>query len=207
MIRASLFGNMNISWVKELEGDVAYYSLNIFMGLVYIGFYLFIFTRQIVWKNNNAVELELFWSIYPLIVLYETGIEGSLIEVFLDIDRNYEEVIKVIGQQWYWSYERLKGLYNEMFDMYNELEGIRLISGEKRLVLGLNIRHKILITSRDIIHSWSIPGLGVKVDAISGRINEIWLESVKEGLYTLHCQELCGQMHYSMNGILEFRRY
>jgi len=94
-----------------------------------------------------------------------------------------------------------------MFDMYNELEGIRLISGEKRLVLGLNIRHKILITSRDIIHSWSIPGLGVKVDAISGRINEIWLESVKEGLYTLHCQELCGQMHYSMNGILEFRRY
>ena len=161
-----LFGNQNISWIKELESDIGYYSIIILIGILYVTMYLYIYSRELVWNNNNSISLEFIWSIYPLIILYTTGIEGSLIEIFMDLDRNYEEIIKVIGQQWFWSYERLKGLYNEMFDMYIDTEGIRLLSGEKRLILGLNIRHKILITSRDIIHSWGIPGLGIKIDAI-----------------------------------------
>ena len=60
MVRTGLFGNMNIAWVKELEGEVAYYSSNILGGLIYLGVYIYIYRREIVWENNNSISLELF---------------------------------------------------------------------------------------------------------------------------------------------------
>jgi cytochrome c oxidase subunit II len=111
--------------------------------------------------------------------------------------------LKAIGHQWYWSYEYPdKG--NFTFDAYmvadQDLEEgqLRLYDVDNRVVLPVDTDVRVLTTATDVLHSWAVPALGVKMDAIPGRINETWLRINRPGIYYGQCSELCGDYHAFM---------
>ena len=118
----------------------------------------------------------------------------------MDKNEAPEMTLKVLGHQWYWSYQYPDN-GNFSFDSYiipdNQLKPgqLRLLSVDNNLVLPINTKIRILITSADVLHSWTVPAFGVKKDAVPGRINETWVKINKTGMYYGQCSELCGVNH------------
>jgi len=116
--------------------------------------------------------------------------------------------LKVIGRQWYWSYEytdlvRENWTSNDLvFDSYidQDIEGgiLHLLKTDNDIYLPVNQYIRVLVTSSDVIHSWAIPALGVKVDACPGRLNQVSLYITRVGYYFGQCSELCGLNHAFM---------
>ena len=121
--------------------------------------------------------------------------------------------IKAIGHQWYWSYEYSD--YNQSdeqsiaFDSYmipeDELEPsqLRLLEVDNRMVVPVNSHVRIIVTSADVLHSWAVPSLGVKCDAVPGRLNQVAVFIKREGLFYGQCSELCGANHGFMPIVVE----
>ncbi len=109
-----------------------------------------------------------------------------------------EITIKVIGNQWYWSYEYENGISFDSFlidDNSLETGDLRLLTTDNSLVLPVNTSIRMLITSNDVIHSFAVPSLGLKCDAIPGRLNSLGLVIQRESSYFGQCSELCGILH------------
>ncbi len=106
--------------------------------------------------------------------------------------------IKISGHQWYWSYEYTTFNLSETENFIENSNLIRLLKTRELLYLPINLLIRSLITSGDVIHSWAIPSLGVKVDALPGRLNQIFLFSKRTGLFTGQCSEICGTNHSFM---------
>jgi len=116
-----------------------------------------------------------------------------------------EVTVKAIGHQWYWSYE-FGDFGNFEFDSYPVTGGsavFRLMEVDKRLVLPVLVRVRMIITRVDVIHSWAVPELAVKVDAIPGRLNQVALNILRPGVYRGMCSELCGVNHAYMPIVIE----
>jgi len=120
------------------------------------------------------------------------------------IDRSL--TIKVVGHQWYWSYEysdfwsltdKIQIEFNSYIIPENELENniFRLLDVDNHIVIPYNIHIRLLILSSDVLHSWTVPSLGVKADATPGRLNQIKFISQRPGLYFGQCSEICGANH------------
>jgi cytochrome c oxidase subunit 2 len=121
--------------------------------------------------------------------------------------------IKVIGHQWYWSYEYSD--YNTEdgdtieFDSYMvqeddlEIGQLRLLEVDNRVVVPTNTHIRVLITSGDVIHAWAVPSLGVKADALPGRLNQAQMFIKREGVFHGQCSELCGANHGFMPIVVE----
>ena len=114
--------------------------------------------------------------------------------------KDTELTLKVVGHQWYWNYQYPdNGGFS--FDSYiigdDQLKPgqIRLLEVDNRVVLPVETNVRVLITSYDVIHSWAIPSLGIKTDAVPGRINETWVRINKPGVYYGQCSEICGVGH------------
>lgn len=124
----------------------------------------------------------------------------------LDQIVNPHVTIKIIGHQWYWSYENhdLPTGAKINFDSYMveeaELQkgGLRLLEVDNRLYLPIRAAVRLLITSADVIHSWAVPSLGIKMDACPGRLNQVSLEIRHPGTFYGQCSELCGVKHSFM---------
>ena len=113
------------------------------------------------------------------------------------IDSNIS--IKVIGNQWYWSYNYKDILEFDSYPSQDLSKGyFRLLDTDEHLILPSNTPIRFLITASDVLHSWSIPALGIKMDAIPGRLNQIGMEIYRPGLYFGQCMEICGVGHYFM---------
>lgn len=116
--------------------------------------------------------------------------------------------IKTIGHQWYWSYE-YSDFNNVEFDSYiipsNELNNniFRLLDVDNRTVVPINSQVRNLITAADVLHSWTIPRLGVKADAVPGRLNQVNFYSTRPGVYFGQCSEICGANHRFMPIVVE----
>jgi cytochrome c oxidase subunit 2 len=122
----------------------------------------------------------------------------------LDEVINPSMTLKVIGHQWYWSYEysdssNPKNILN--FDSYMKseedltLENFRLLEVDNRIVLPIKIHIRLLVTAADVLHSWAVPSLGIKVDACPGRLNQVFLFLKREGVFYGQCSEICGINH------------
>lgn len=126
------------------------------------------------------------------------------------LDEVYKPIItiKSIGHQWYWSYE-YSDFLNLEFDSYiiprNEIstEGFRLLDVDNRTVIPINSQIRILVTSSDVLHSWTVPSIGVKTDAVPGRLNQIRFYSNRPGLFFGQCSEICGANHRFMPIVIE----
>lgn len=156
----------------------------------------------------DAQEVETVWTILPAIILILIALPSLRILYIMDEINNPSLTVKTIGHQWYWSYEYTD--YEDLnFDSYmiptQELKPgeLRLLEVDNRVVLPIEITIRILISSEDVLHSWAVPSLGLKTDAIPGRLNQTTLIAIRPGLYYGQCSEICGSNHSFIPIVLE----
>lgn len=174
---------------------------------------LYIITLMLTTKlthtsTMDAQEVETIWTILPAIILITIALPSLRILYMMDEINNPVLTVKTIGHQWYWSYEYTD--YEDLsFDSYiiptSDLKPgeLRLLEVDNRVVLPMEITIRILVTSEDVLHSWAVPSLGVKTDAVPGRLNQVTLMSTRPGLFYGQCSEICGSNHSFMPIVLE----
>lgn len=160
---------------------------------------------------NERKSLEYIWTFFPSVVIYLILVPSLYLLYSLDDDIEPIFLIKVIGHQWFWSYEFDLDYLNASYEIDSslisesdlELGAKRLLEVDNRLYLPVNIPFKLLITSTDVLHSWSVPELGIKVDAVPGRLNETLTCITRPGIFYGQCSELCGVGHGFMPIVIE----
>lgn len=168
-----------------------------------------ILTTSLTHTNTiDAQEVETIWTILPAIILILIALPSLRILYMIDEINSPAVTVKTLGHQWYWSYEYTD--YEDlMFDSYiiptHELSPgqLRLLEVDNRVVLPAELTVRILISSEDVLHSWAVPSLGLKTDAIPGRLNQTTLLSTRPGLYYGQCSEICGSNHSFIPIVLE----
>nr|YP_010031621.1 cytochrome c oxidase subunit II [Chodsigoa parva]YP_010277801.1 cytochrome c oxidase subunit II [Chodsigoa hypsibia]QOV03040.1 cytochrome c oxidase subunit II [Chodsigoa parva]UHY94478.1 cytochrome c oxidase subunit II [Chodsigoa hypsibia] len=159
-------------------------------------------------STMDAQAVETIWTILPAIILILIALPSLRILYMMDEINNPMLTVKTVGHQWYWSYEYTD--YDELnFDSYmiptTDLKpgDLRLLEVDNRAVLPMELTVRVLITSEDVLHSWAVPSLGLKTDAIPGRLNQTTLLATRPGLYYGQCSEICGSNHSFMPIVLE----
>nr|YP_008378907.1 cytochrome c oxidase subunit 2 [Cebuella pygmaea]AGM47401.1 cytochrome c oxidase subunit 2 [Cebuella pygmaea]UOG84913.1 cytochrome c oxidase subunit II [Cebuella pygmaea]UOG84926.1 cytochrome c oxidase subunit II [Cebuella pygmaea]UOG84939.1 cytochrome c oxidase subunit II [Cebuella pygmaea]UOG84965.1 cytochrome c oxidase subunit II [Cebuella pygmaea] len=160
-------------------------------------------------STMNAQEIEMIWTILPAMILIMIALPSLRILYMTDEFNKPYLTLKAIGHQWYWSYEYSD--YEDLaFDSYImptyflEPGEFRLLEVDNRTTLPMEADIRVLISSQDVLHSWAVPSLGVKTDAIPGRLNQAMVASMRPGLYYGQCSEICGSNHSFMPIVLEF---
>ena len=163
--------------------------------------------NKILSTTTHHTWLEIIWTAIPAIIVVGIAIPSVKLIYFIDQEPQNAMNIKVIGHQWYWSYE-----YPDesiAFDSYMvedkniQPHQIRLLSVDNNLVVPVGVPVSLQLTSMDVLHSWSVPSLGVKKDTVPGRLNQMWLQVDKPGLYYGQCSEICGMNHGFMPIVVE----
>nr|APC61786.1 cytochrome c oxidase subunit II [Papilio dardanus]APC61824.1 cytochrome c oxidase subunit II [Papilio dardanus dardanus] len=153
--------------------------------------------------------IELIWTIIPTITLIFIALPSLRLLYLLDELNNPLITLKSIGHQWYWSYE-YSDFNNVEFDSYminydnqTNINNFRLLDVDNRIILPMNNQIRIMVTATDVIHSWTIPSLGVKIDANPGRLNQTNLFINRPGIFFGQCSEICGANHSFMPIMIE----
>ena len=148
----------------------------------------------------EAQEIETVWTVLPAIMLLFLTLPSLRLLYLIDEINEPSLTIKTIGHQWYWSYE-YSDFSNMEFDSYivptSSLKpgSFRLLEVDNRTVIPINTEIRFIITAADVIHSWTIPRIGVKADAIPGRLNQLGFLVSKPGVLYGQCSEICGANH------------
>uniref|UniRef100_UPI0031F3D499 cytochrome c oxidase subunit 2 n=1 Tax=Saropogon luteus TaxID=468801 RepID=UPI0031F3D499 len=156
----------------------------------------------------HGQTIEIIWTILPAIVLLFIAFPSLRLLYLLDEINEPIITLKSIGHQWYWSYE-YSDFMNLEFDSYMipmdelNINSFRLIDVDNRIVLPMNSQIRILVTAADVIHSWTIPALGVKVDGTPGRLNQTNFMINRPGVFYGQCSEICGANHSFMPIVIE----
>nr|WON66084.1 cytochrome c oxidase subunit II [Anotylus sp. 'Oxytelopsis' 1 HFZ-2023b] len=152
--------------------------------------------------------IEVIWTLMPAIILIFIALPSLRLLYLLDEINNPSMTIKTIGHQWYWSYE-YSDFTNIEFDAYmipvNEMSNynFRLLDVDNRIAIPYNSQIRMLVTSSDVIHSWTIPSMNIKIDATPGRLNQVSLFTNRTGIFFGQCSEICGANHSFMPIVLE----
>jgi len=160
----------------------------------------------------HGTAIEIIWTVIPSLILVVVALPSFALLYSIDEVINPALTLKCIGHQWYWSYEysdfdNTLGSIN--FDSYmvaeDELEHgeLRLLEVDNRIVLPVNTHLRLLVTAADVLHSFAIPSLGIKLDACTGRLNQTTLFVLREGVFYGQCSEICGVGHANMPIVVE----
>nr|QCS26629.1 cytochrome c oxidase subunit II [Pachyhynobius shangchengensis] len=174
---------------------------------------LYIITIMMTTKltNTNAMdaqEIEMVWTVMPAIILIVIALPSLRILYLMDEINDPYLTVKAIGHQWYWSYE-FTNYENLMFDSYmtptqDLLPGqFRLLEVDNRMVVPMESPIRMLISAEDVLHSWAVPSMGIKTDAIPGRLNQTTFIASRPGVYYGQCSEICGANHSFMPIVVE----
>nr|AWW03144.1 cytochrome c oxidase subunit II [Cichlidogyrus mbirizei] len=145
-------------------------------------------------KSENA-PLELVWTIAPTVWVYILCY-CNISVVVNDIESEIINTGKIIGRQWYWSYD-FEG------EEYDSFMGTLVNNVDNPLVLSFGAPTRLLVTASDVLHSFSVPDLGIKVDAVPGRINQVVITPNRVGSFVGYCSEICGTGHSYMPIVVE----
>jgi len=176
---------------------------------------------------SHSTRAEIAWTVIPIIILVAMAVPATRVLIDMEDTSGAELNIKVTGYQWLWQYEYLEdGLaFYSALDRDSNAARIKgsdidpasvdhyLLEVDNRLVVPTDTRIRFLLTSADVIHSWWVPELGWKRDAIPGMVNEAWTQIDEPGIYRGQCTELCGKDHGFMPVVVEavppeeFRRW
>lgn len=150
--------------------------------------------------SQDSQVTEIIWTILPGIILILIALPSLRILYLIDEVNDPHLTIKAIGHQWYWSYEYTD--YEDLaFDAYivptQDLTPgeFRLLETDHRMVVPINSPIRILVSAEDVLHSWTVPSLGVKIDAIPGRLNQTTFITTRPGVFYGQCSEICGANH------------
>nr|BCH36300.1 cytochrome c oxidase subunit 2 [Acanthaster planci]BCH36311.1 cytochrome c oxidase subunit 2 [Acanthaster planci]BCH36322.1 cytochrome c oxidase subunit 2 [Acanthaster planci]BCH36333.1 cytochrome c oxidase subunit 2 [Acanthaster planci]BCH36344.1 cytochrome c oxidase subunit 2 [Acanthaster planci] len=188
--------------------DYTLIILTLITILVFYGLASLLFSSS---TNRFFLEgqgLETIWTIIPAIILIFIALPSLQLLYLMDEVNNPFLTIKAIGHQWYWSYEYAD--YRELeFDSYmiptSDLSSgmPRLLEVDNRLILPAQTPIRVLVSSADVLHSWAIPSLGVKMDAVPGRLNQVNFFISRCGIFYGQCSEICGANHSFMPIVIE----
>jgi len=179
--------------------------ITILVGYIIIILFINTLTNRFLLSGQT---IEIIWTILPAIILLFIAFPSLRLLYLLDETNKPSITIKTIGHQWYWSYE-YSDFKNLEFDSYitptNELRenGFRLLDVDNRIVLPTNSHIRVIVTAADVLHSWTIPSLGVKIDATPGRLNQTNIFINRSGLFFGQCSEICGVNHRFMPIVIE----
>jgi cytochrome c oxidase subunit 2 len=159
-------------------------------------------------KTAHNTQLEILWTVVPIFILVAIAIPSLRAHYFIEDESNAEMTLKVLGYQWYWHYEYPdQGGFG--FDSYmkkeNELgpDEHRLLAVDNHVVVPVDTKIHVLLTGADVIHAWAVPAMGVKRDAVPGRLNESWFTANRTGRFYGQCSELCGVGHGFMPIVMD----
>lgn len=153
---------------------------------------------------HENIKLEIFWTLIPFLILIGLAIPATKVLIRMDNADNAALTIKVVGYQWKWQYQYMEQgihFYSNLATPYAEIQNQQpksewyLLDVDRPLVVPIHKKIRFLVTSNDVIHSWWVPELGVKRDAIPGFMHEAWATIEKPGVYRGQCTELCGIYH------------
>lgn len=151
-------------------------------------------------RQSHNTALEVVWTAVPVLILVIIAVPSFKLLYFQDVLPKTELTVKAIGKQWLWSYEYPDN-GNFTFDALlledDELEDgqMRLLETDNTVVLPVQTHVRLQVTASDVLHSWTVPAFGVKIDAVPGRLNEVWIYVNEPGTYYGQCSELCGLRH------------
>lgn len=153
---------------------------------------------------HDNKRLEIIWTAVPFFILVALAIPATRVLVHMEDTTDSEVTIKIVGSQWKWQYQYLdQGIsyFSNLSTPYKQLHNQEkkgewyLLEVDNPLVVPVNKKIRFLVTSSDVVHSWWVPELGVKRDAIPGFMHEAWARIEKPGIYRGQCAELCGINH------------
>nr|YP_009369682.1 cytochrome c oxidase subunit 2 [Narcine brasiliensis]YP_009369695.1 cytochrome c oxidase subunit 2 [Narcine bancroftii]AMB36421.1 cytochrome c oxidase subunit 2 [Narcine brasiliensis]AMB36434.1 cytochrome c oxidase subunit 2 [Narcine bancroftii] len=156
----------------------------------------------------DSQEIEIVWTILPAVILILIALPSLRILYLMDEINEPHITIKALGHQWYWSYE-YTDYENLEFDSYMiQTEDLspgqfRLLETDHRMVVPMESPIRMLITAEDVFHSWAVPALGIKMDAVPGRLNQTAFIISRPGIYYGQCSEICGANHTFMPIVVE----
>ena len=209
--------------IIDLHNHVMFYLVMVFFFVLYMFVSIFLDFYMPLWFPGSASDiskretvlagvnvthgmwLELIWTVMPSVILFFIAIPSFSLLYSMDEVIDPSLTIKAIGHQWYWSYE-----YGDYFtdtgktlnfDSYmipsDDLEQgqHRLLEVDNPVVLPVDTHIRVLVTAADVLHSWAVPSLGVKSDAVPGRLNQMSIYIKRQGVYYGQCSELCGVNH------------
>nr|ATJ03533.1 cytochrome oxidase subunit II [Neopsylla mana]ATJ03537.1 cytochrome oxidase subunit II [Neopsylla mana]ATJ03538.1 cytochrome oxidase subunit II [Neopsylla mana] len=179
--------------------------ITILVGYLMASLFFNSLSNRMLLESQN---IEIIWTILPAITLIFIALPSLRLLYLLDDLNNPLMTLKSIGHQWYWSYEYSD--FNSIeFDSYMiptkeiNLNNFRLLDVDNRVTLPMNSQIRILITASDVLHSWTVPSLGIKVDATPGRLNQTNFLISRPGLFFGQCSEICGANHSFMPIVIE----
>ena len=152
-------------------------------------------------KTAHNTLIEIVWTLVPVLILLVIAVPSIRLLAHQYAQPKPDLTIKVIGNQWYWTYQYPdNGDFELVSNMLPEAEAKkrgepRLLAVDERVVVPVDSVVKVIVTSNDVVHSWAVPAFWTKMDAVPGRLNETWFKADREGLYYGQCSELCGARH------------
>ncbi len=231
----SWFGDSSVAYQSGFQDPATtimegIYLFNLHLLFVIIGivllvaWLLFLVLRNFTELNNSNAskfnhnnQIEIIWTSIPALILLSLASPSFSLLYSLDEISNSELTFKILGHQWYWSYEisdfnscsenqhlrySCYMLTEESLKERNTFGFFRNLETNKRVALPTNTHLRLLITAVDVLHSWTIPSFGVKVDACPGRLNQANLFIKRFGLFFGQCSEICGVNHGFMPIVL-----
>ena len=203
--------------IIDLHHDISFFMLIILVFVIWMLLRTLYHFRE---SNNPVPEkilhgttIEIAWTIAPSLILVFIAIPSFALLYSMDEVVDPAVTVKAIGHQWYWSYEYSD--YNQSdeesvaFDSYMIPEDdlsvgqLRLLDVDNRVVVPANLHVRLIITSADVLHSWAVPSLGIKCDAVPGRLNQVSMFIKRQGVFYGQCSELCGANHGFMPIVVE----
>nr|AQZ60096.1 cytochrome c oxidase subunit II [Gymnodiptychus dybowskii]QNH82350.1 cytochrome c oxidase subunit II [Gymnodiptychus dybowskii] len=174
---------------------------------------LYIIVAMVSTKLTNkyildSQEIEIVWTILPAVILVLIALPSLRILYLMDEINDPHLTIKAVGHQWYWSYE-YTDYENLGFDSYmvatqDLIPGqFRLLEADHRMIIPMESPIRILVSAEDVLHSWTVPSLGVKMDAVPGRLNQTAFIASRLGVFYGQCSEICGANHSFMPIVVE----
>nr|YP_009720924.1 cytochrome c oxidase subunit II [Agapornis nigrigenis]YP_009720937.1 cytochrome c oxidase subunit II [Agapornis pullarius]YP_009720950.1 cytochrome c oxidase subunit II [Agapornis lilianae]QCD14034.1 cytochrome c oxidase subunit II [Agapornis fischeri]QGM79709.1 cytochrome c oxidase subunit II [Agapornis personatus]QGM79696.1 cytochrome c oxidase subunit II [Agapornis nigrigenis]QGM79722.1 cytochrome c oxidase subunit II [Agapornis lilianae] len=195
-----------------MEELVEFHDHALMVALTICSLVLYLLTLMLMEKLSSntmdAQEVELIWTILPAIVLILLALPSLQILYMMDEIDKPDLTLKAIGHQWYWSYE-YTDFKDLSFDSYMTpttelpLGHFRLLEVDHRMVVPTESPIRMIITADDVLHSWAVPSLGVKTDAIPGRLNQTSFITTRPGVFYGQCSEICGANHSFMPIVVE----
>nr|YP_009434313.1 cytochrome c oxidase subunit 2 [Laticauda laticaudata]ASZ83511.1 cytochrome c oxidase subunit 2 [Laticauda laticaudata] len=179
--------------------------LTCLMSLVILMFAITTMTTALTHNDptEEAEQLEAAWTAAPIMILILTALPSVRSLYLMEEVFDPYLTVKSTGHQWYWNYEYSDGT-QVSFDSYmTQTEDLqsgspRLLEVDHRMVMPMGLQIRMIITAEDVLHSWTIPSLGVKVDAVPGRLNQLPLSTSRSGVFFGQCSEICGANHSFM---------
>lgn len=193
-----------IELVSIMHDYVSLFLVSILIIVIINLFYLIPIKRfNLEFFENH--QLETIWTLLPFFLLIFIVVPSLTSLYMLDTCLFCGMTIRIIGHQWYWRYfyKDLKEFFFDSYILPAEDNNIRLLDVDNRLLVPTFMPVRFLVSSSDVLHSWTVPSFGVKIDAVPGRINQFCFSSKRSGVFFGQCSEICGANHRFMPIVIE----